>query len=93
MKENGNRVIYFAGYKNSADLFKQEEVEESTDQVVWSNDFGEKIKPRRPQDRTITANIVQAMLAYANGEFETDGNKPMFDFKKINRIIAIGSDR
>jgi NADPH-dependent glutamate synthase beta subunit-like oxidoreductase/NAD(P)H-flavin reductase len=93
MKENGNRVIYFAGYKNSADLFKQEEVEESTDQVVWSNDFGEGIKPRRPQDRTITANIVQAMLAYAKGELEPDGGKPMFDFKKINRIIAIGSDR
>jgi NADPH-dependent glutamate synthase beta subunit-like oxidoreductase/NAD(P)H-flavin reductase len=93
MKENGNRVIYFAGYKNSSDLFKQEEVEESTDQVIWSNDFGEKINPRRPQDRTITANIVQAMLAYAKGELEPDGQKPMFDFRQVNRIIAIGSDR
>lgn len=93
MKQNGNRVIYFAGYKNSLDLFKQDEVEESTDQVIWSNDFGEKIKPRRPQDRSINANIVQAMLAYANGELEPDGGKPMFDFKQVNRIIAIGSDR
>ena len=93
MKENGNRVIYFAGYKNSSDLFKQAEVEESTDQVIWSNDYGEKIKPCRPQDRTITANIVQAMLAYAKGELEPDGKKPMFDFKQVNRIIAIGSDR
>jgi NADPH-dependent glutamate synthase beta subunit-like oxidoreductase/NAD(P)H-flavin reductase len=93
MKENGNRVIYFAGYKNSSDLFKQPEVEESTDQVIWSNDFGDKIQPRRPQDRTITANIVQAMLAYAKGELEPDRKKPMFDFKKINRVIAIGSDR
>jgi NADPH-dependent glutamate synthase beta subunit-like oxidoreductase/NAD(P)H-flavin reductase len=93
MKQNGNRVIYFAGYKNSSDLFKQGEVEESTDQVIWSNDYGEKIKPRRPQDKTITANIVQAMLAYAKGELEQDGKKPMFDFKQVNRIIAIGSDR
>ena len=93
MKENGNRVVYFAGYKNSSDLFKQSEVEESTDQVIWSNDIGEKIQPGRPQDRSITANIVQAMLAYAKGELEPDRGKPMFDFKQINRIIAIGSDR
>ncbi len=93
MKQNGNKVIYFAGYRNSIDLFKQSEVEESTDQVIWSNDFGDKIKPCRPQDRSITANIVQAMLAYAKGELEPNGNKPMFDLKSINRIIAIGSDR
>lgn len=93
MKQNGNKVIYFAGYKNSSDLFKQSEVEESTDQVIWSNDFGEMIKPRRPQDRSITANIVQAMLAYAKGELEPDSQKPIFDLKSINRIIAIGSDR
>ncbi|HEY3251225.1 MAG TPA: FAD-dependent oxidoreductase, partial [Ignavibacteria bacterium] len=93
MKMNGNKVVYFAGYRNSADLFKQDEVEEATDQVVWSNDFGDAINPRRPQDRTITANIVQAMIAYSKGELETNGSKPMFDLKKINRIIAIGSDR
>jgi NADPH-dependent glutamate synthase beta subunit-like oxidoreductase/NAD(P)H-flavin reductase len=93
MKQNGNKVIYFAGYRNSSDLFKQIEVEESTDQVIWSNDFGERIKPRRPQDRSITANIVQAMLAYAKGELESNGGKPLVDLKSINRIIAIGSDR
>jgi NADPH-dependent glutamate synthase beta subunit-like oxidoreductase/NAD(P)H-flavin reductase len=93
MKQSGNKVIYFAGYRNSGDLFKQDEVEESTDQVVWSNDFGEAIKPRRPQDRTINANIVQAMTAYTKGELEPDASKPMFDFKTIDRIIAIGSDR
>lgn len=93
MKQNGNKVIYFAGYRNSADLFKQSEVEESTDQVIWSNDFGDKIEPRRPQDRSITANIVQAMLSYGKGELEPNGSSPMFDLKSINRIIAIGSDR
>lgn len=93
MKQNGNKVIYFAGYKNTHDLFKQDEVEEATDQVIWSNDFGDTIKPRRPQDRSITANIVQAILAYAKGELEHNSNKPMFDLRSVNRIIAIGSDR
>ena len=67
LKLNGNNVLYFAGYRNSGDLFKQDEVEESTNQVIWSNDFGDTIIPRREQDRAITANIVQAMIAYAKG--------------------------
>jgi NADPH-dependent glutamate synthase beta subunit-like oxidoreductase/NAD(P)H-flavin reductase len=93
LKQNRNKVIYFAGYKNSSDLFKQDDVEEGTDQVIWSNDIGETIKPRRPQDKTITANIVQAMLAYAKGELEINGNKPLFDLSQVDRIIAIGSDK
>lgn len=93
MKDNGNRVIYFAGYRNSSDLFKQDEVEEATDIVVWSNDTGEPIRPRRKQDRTINANIVQAIAAYAKGELESNGNKPDFNLIDVDRIIAIGSDR
>jgi NADPH-dependent glutamate synthase beta subunit-like oxidoreductase/NAD(P)H-flavin reductase len=94
LKDAGNKVLYFAGYRNTSDLFKQDEVEEGTDLVVWSNDFGDTIKPRRPQDRAITANIVQAMIAYAEGKLEPNpGDTPMYDLKKINRIIAIGSDR
>jgi hypothetical protein len=33
------------------------------------------------------------MLAYSKGELENNGSGPMFDLRKINRIIAIGSDR
>ncbi len=70
LKDAGNKVIYFAGYRNTSDVFKRDEVEEGTDMVVWSNDFGDTIQPRRPQDRAITANIVQAMIAYAEGKLE-----------------------
>lgn len=94
LKDAGNKVVYFAGYRNTSDVFKRDEVEEGTDMVVWSNDFGETIQPRRPQDRAITANIVQAMIAYAEGKLEPNqGDKPLYDLKQINRIIAIGSDR
>ena len=64
MRENGNRVIYFAGYKKGEDLFKREEIEKATDQVIWSTDMGAVIEPRRPQDAHFRGNIVQAMLAY-----------------------------
>jgi hypothetical protein len=43
MRENNNKVIYFAGYKNGADLFKREEIENATDQVIWATDFGREI--------------------------------------------------
>ena len=43
MRENNNEVIYFAGYKNGADLFKREEIENATDKVVWATDFGDEI--------------------------------------------------
>jgi NAD(P)H-flavin reductase len=59
LRENGNRVIYFAGYRNGADLFKREEIEAATDQVIWSSDAGPEIPPGRPQDAHFRGNIVQ----------------------------------
>ncbi|HEX7313559.1 MAG TPA: FAD-dependent oxidoreductase [Pyrinomonadaceae bacterium] len=89
LKAAGNRVVYFAGYKDGKDLFKREEIEEATDQVIWSTDTGREVEPRRPQDAHFRGNIVQAMLAYAEGKF----GKPLFDLREVDRIIAIGSDR
>jgi NADPH-dependent glutamate synthase beta subunit-like oxidoreductase/NAD(P)H-flavin reductase len=89
LKERGNRVIYFAGYKKRQDIFKREEIEAATDQVIWSVDYGEMIEPHRPQDHCFTGNIVQAMKAYADGIF----GPPLFQFCEVDRIIAIGSDR
>jgi NADPH-dependent glutamate synthase beta subunit-like oxidoreductase/NAD(P)H-flavin reductase len=89
MRNKGNRVIYFAGYKKGEDLFKQDEVEEGTDVVIWSTDVGAEIAPRRPQDRHFRGNIVQSVLAYGNGQL----GEPLIPLSKIHRIIAIGSDR
>jgi NADPH-dependent glutamate synthase beta subunit-like oxidoreductase/NAD(P)H-flavin reductase len=89
MKANGNRVIYFAGFKNGADLFKREEIEGATDQVIWATDLGDAITPSRPQDAHFRGNIVQAMVAYAEGNL-VEQRVPLRD---VSRIIAIGSDR
>jgi NAD(P)H-flavin reductase len=89
MRDSGNKVIYFAGYKNGADLFKREEIENATDKVIWATDFGNEIEPNRPQDAHFRGNIVQAMIAYAKGEL---GDRKV-DLKDVDRIIAIGSDR
>jgi NADPH-dependent glutamate synthase beta subunit-like oxidoreductase/NAD(P)H-flavin reductase len=89
MREHGNRVIYFAGYKKGEDLFKREDIEAATDQVIWSTDVGASIVPGRPQDAHFRGNIVQAMLAYQNGEL---GDR-IVPLDTVDRIIAIGSDR
>jgi len=89
MREHGNRVIYFAGYKRGEDLFKREEIEAATDQVIWSTDIGATIEPRRPQDAHFRGNIVQAMLAYQRGEL----GEQLVPLPTVDRMIAIGSDR
>jgi NAD(P)H-flavin reductase len=89
LRENGNSVVYFAGYKKGEDLFKREEIEMATDQVVWSTDIGAEIEPARPQDVHFRGNIVQAMVAYATGEL----GRQVVPIGDVLRIIAIGSDR
>jgi NADPH-dependent glutamate synthase beta subunit-like oxidoreductase/NAD(P)H-flavin reductase len=88
-KAKGGRVIYFAGYKKREDVFKQDDIEGSTDVVVYSVDTGDPIVTRRPQDMTFVGNIVEATLAYARGEL---GRVPI-PLERATRIIAIGSDR
>src|SRR5262249_13383535 len=89
LKERGNRVIYFAGYRTHTDLFKRHEIEKACDVVVWSTDRGPAIEPARPQDRTFVGNIVEAMRAYACGQL----GEQIIPLAEAKRIIAIGSDR
>jgi NAD(P)H-flavin reductase len=89
LRDRKNHVVYFAGYKNGQDLFKREEIENATDQVVWATDFGDEILPQRTGDAHYRGNIVQAMIAYAEGKL---GDQKV-DLKDVDRIIAIGSDR
>ncbi|WP_394841609.1 FAD-dependent oxidoreductase [Pendulispora brunnea] len=88
-KALGSRVLYFAGYKRGEDLFKQDDIERYTDQVIWCTDMGKEIAPRRPQDRQFRGNIVEGMRAYAEGQLGSVD----IPLSTVNRIIAIGSDR
>ena len=75
--------------KKAADLFKREEIEAATDQVIWSTDQGAAIEPGRPQDRHYRGNIVEAMAAYARGDLGVQA----VPLPSVSRIVAIGSDR
>lgn len=86
MRANGCKVLYFAGYKALQDRYKVADIERAADVVVWCCDEAPGFTPTRPQDRTFTGNIVQAMRHYAH----TGPDIPLQD---VQRIIAIGSDR
>ena len=88
-KGMGSHVLYFAGYRRGEDVFKREELERWTDQIVYCTEGGTPIEPCRPRDKHFRGNIVQAMCAYGEGELDGPPDTPLH---KVTRIIAIGSD-
>ncbi len=80
MREKGNRVIYFAGYKTLQDRFRVSDIEAAADQVIWCCDEAPGFAPTRTGDKTFVGNIVAAMEAHVDMVNDAD------------RVIAIGSD-
>ena len=99
LRASGSKVLYFAGYKKTADRFKVAQIEQAADVVVWCCDEAPGFIPSRPQDRAFVGNIVQAMQAWAEGErlqapADTidDADRPI-RLQEVDRLIVIGSDR
>jgi NADPH-dependent glutamate synthase beta subunit-like oxidoreductase/NAD(P)H-flavin reductase len=88
LRAAGCRVLYFAGYKKLADRYKVAEIEAAADIVIWSSDESPGFAPTRPQDKSHTGNIVDSILAYADGRLGDTGIR----LDEVDRIIAIGSD-
>ena len=88
LRENGSRVIYFAGYKRAIDRYKVEEIERAADVIVWCCDEAPGFRAERPQDKAFVGNIVAALDAYGSGAL---GEQPI-SLGDVDRVIAIGSD-
>jgi NAD(P)H-flavin reductase len=91
LRAAGNKVLYFAGYKRAQDVFKIADIEAAADVVVWSVDAGpdvHAIATGRAQDRSFVGNVVEAMLAYAQGRLGPV-TIPLADAAEL---IVIGSD-
>ena len=86
--EAGTRVLYFAAYKGVKDRFHIDAIEANSDVVVWCCDEPPGFEPGRPQDKAFVGNIVQAMLAYAEGKLGPVDIR----LDEADRLIAIGSD-
>lgn len=84
MRDNGCKVLYFAGYKKAVDRYKVAEIEAAADTVIWCCDEPAPFTPNRPQDRVFHGNIVEAIKTYG---------EDTHSLNTISHIIAIGSDR
>jgi NADPH-dependent glutamate synthase beta subunit-like oxidoreductase/NAD(P)H-flavin reductase len=92
LRANGCKVVYFAGFRNPTDVYREEDLEAASDMVIWSCDRDPAPRARRPQDRSFVGNIVESMVAFAKGELAPLDQVP-FKMDEMDRIIAIGSDR
>jgi len=88
LREEGSRVIYFAGYKKIIDRYKVEEIEKAADLVVWVCDEAPGFTAGRVRDSAFVGNIVEAMVAYGRGEL----GENTIPLHSVDRLIAIGSD-
>ena len=88
LREAGSRVLYFAGYKHSADRYKVPQIESCSDIVVWCCDEAPGFTPGRKQDLAFVGNIVEALEAYGRGRLGT----PPIPLQQVDRLIVIGSD-
>jgi len=86
-KAAGSKVLYFAGYKKIVDRYKVPEIEAAADEIVWCCDEAPGFEPGRAQDKAFVGNMLEALLAYGNGDL---GQADM-PLNKIDRIIVIGS--
>ena len=88
-RANGSKVLYFAAYKDLNDRYHVSDIENAADVVVWCCDTKPGFIPSkmRPQDKSFVGNIVQAMIAYAEGKLGICEIK----INQVSNIIAIGS--
>jgi NADPH-dependent glutamate synthase beta subunit-like oxidoreductase/NAD(P)H-flavin reductase len=89
LRKAGNRVLFVGCFDSAGDAFCQDEIEAAADVVLWVTAHGAPIHARRPQDRSITAPVVDAITQYADGRL---GDPPM-RLEDVTRILVVGSNR
>jgi len=87
-RNKGSRVLYVAGYRKQEDRYKIAEIEAAADAIIWCCDETPGFTPNRPQDRTFSGNIVDALIAYGRGDIK----ETSIALEEIDRLMVIGSD-
>ena len=87
LRAGGNRVLYVAALDSAEQLFHQDELEAGADAIVWVTREGAPIAPRRPQDRSVTGEVVDAMVQYACGAL---GERPI-RLEDVTKLWISGS--
>ena len=89
LRENGNRVLFVGCFDTAQDVFCQDDIEAAADAVLWITSNGTPVKPRRPQDRAVTAPVLDGISRYAAGKL---GDIPI-RLQDVTRTHVVGSNR
>ncbi|OGI58830.1 MAG: hypothetical protein A2V58_00040 [Candidatus Muproteobacteria bacterium RBG_19FT_COMBO_61_10] len=87
LRAAGNKVLFFASFRTPQEVFHREEFEAACDRVVWVSAAG-TITPRRPQDRSYTGDVRDALKAYAAGKL---GDTEPLALDDMDRLYFLGS--
>jgi NAD(P)H-flavin reductase len=88
MRAKGSRILYMAGLKSADEVFCQNEIEQAADKIIWVTQHGAPVTTHRPQDLSISGNLTDALLQYAQGTLNTDHTQ--ISLQKIDRVLLIG---
>jgi len=86
LRAKGNRVLYVAGFPSADEVFCRDDLEAAADAILWVTERGAPLTPRRPQDRALTAPLLEAIRRYAD-------DRPPIALQDVDRLLVIGSNR
>jgi len=88
LRAAGNKVLYFGGFETATEVFCQTELEAAADKIIWVTQHGEPVKTNRPQDHSVSGNLISALESYAKGEMDIGGAE--IPLQQVNRVLLIG---
>ena len=97
LRAAGNRVIYVAAYGDRSQVYAKQELEASTDAIIWAVAHGEKIEPGRPQDCSVQcADVVRLLKDYAAGRLDADRSsrsprRLRIPLTEVDELLIMGS--
>ncbi len=86
LRAQGSRVLFFALFDTTQDIFYQRELEQAADSIVWVTQHGPAATPHRRQDRALSDGIVNAIQRYAQGALGDTSIK----IQDVDRLLVIG---
>ncbi len=85
LRAAGNKVIYVAGFRTRDEVYCQDDLEAAADVILWVVETGEAITARRPQDRTVSGQIMDELLKFAR--------EGVIKLAEIDRVQIVGTNK
>ena len=61
LRAAANKVIYIGNFQHKNEVYRQSELEAATDAIVWITAEGEPISANRPQDYSVTGELLDVL--------------------------------